>query len=137
MTAMEIGLSNVFGTFLLESIDEVFSTLGGDVKVSIYFYLESMFGIKKHEVPQRIAEVSDALEQIFGLGARFLEIMFMKNLHDKIGIVCESDSPTLATTEVSFQGYVGLMKQKFVGVGMGERKIEVFVAALEKQEQYC
>ena len=29
------------------------------------------------------------------------------------------------------------MKQKFVGVGMGERKIEVFVAALEKQEQYC
>jgi len=125
-----------FSRVLAESIDEALSALGEDVKVAIYFHLENKFGIKKHDIPQKIDGFSDALERIFCLGARYLEIMFMKNLHGKIGIVCKWDSPEWVIPEVTFQEYVNLMKQKFEDAGASEKKIEVFVDAGEKQEQY-
>src|SRR3990170_6403266 len=116
-----------FSRILVESIDEPLSAIGEDVKVSVYFHLENKFGIKKHEIPQNIDGFSGALERIFGLGARYLEIMFMKNLHGKIGIVCKWDSPEWVIPEVTFQEYVNLMKQKFEDAGASEKKIEVFV----------
>ena len=125
-----------FSRILVESIDEPLSAIGEDVKVSVYFHLENKFGIKKHEIPQNIDGFSGALERIFGLGARYLEIMFMKNLYSKIGIVCKWDSPEWIVPEVTFQEYVNLMKQKFEAAGASEKEIEVFVDAGEKQEQY-
>src|SRR3990170_6253782 len=124
-----------FSRILVESIDEALSALGEDVKVSVCFHLENKFGIKKHEIPQNINGFSGALERIFGLvGARYLEIMFMKNLYSKIGIVCQWDSPEWIVPEVTFQEYINVMRQKFEAAGASEKKIEVFVDAGEKQE---
>jgi hypothetical protein len=70
--------NETFGQLLLEAIDEAFRSLGESVKASIYFHLEDRFQIKRQEIPERIEAFSDALEQVFGLGAKHLEILYMK-----------------------------------------------------------
>lgn len=125
-----------FEQILFEAIDETLSNLGESVKTAIYFHLEALFKIKKQEIPYRLGDFSDALERIFGLGTRYLEISFMKNLHSKIGLVCKW--PTWCkwvVPEVTFQEYVCLMKQKFEEAGANEEEIEVLMDAGEEQEQ--
>ena len=132
-------LSKVFDAFLLDSVDEVFFNLSEGAKVSIYFYIENKCKIRRCDIPQKIAEFSVALEQIFGLGTRFIEIMLMKNLHDKIGIVCDVESMKLINNEFSFQTYAWLMKRNFIEIGAGtslnEGEIEVFVDTDKTQKQ--
>jgi hypothetical protein len=135
--SIESGANESFGQILLEAIDEALSALGEGVQVSIYFYLEKKFKIRKHEIPQRVGEFSDALERILGLGTSHLEILFMKSLHSKIKLVCNwPTSCKWVVPEVTFQEYVRLMKQKFEEATANENKVELFVDAGEKQEQY-
>lgn len=75
------------GTFeasMLEAVDEVFSSFGRSCKQAVYFQLDHTFKIKKHEIPFKIAEFADALEQIFGIGAKFIELKIIEKLHKKI-----------------------------------------------------
>ncbi len=126
-----------FDQILLEAIDEALLSLGEGVKTTIYFHLEDLFKIKRQEIPHRIDDFSNALERIFGLGARHLEIMFMKSLHSKIGLVCQW--PTWCkwvVPEVTFQEYVCLMKQKFEEESANEEEIEVLMDAYEEQLQH-
>lgn len=107
-----------FDQILLGAIDEALSSLGENVKTSIYFHLEDLFKIRKQEIPSRLSDFSNALEQIFGLGARHLEILFIKNLHAKIKVTCkwpthEWPLSKWIVTEMTFQEYVRLMRQKF------------------------
>jgi hypothetical protein len=69
---------------LLEAIDESFSCLGESGKQTIYFHLETDYKISKQEIPHRIEDFTEALEDIFGLGAKLLEIKIMKNLFSKM-----------------------------------------------------
>jgi hypothetical protein len=78
-----------FDDVLLEAIDDALVSLGESVKTAVYFYLEKSFHLARKEIPTRISEFSDALEQIFSIGARNLELLFMRNLHAKINLVCE------------------------------------------------
>jgi hypothetical protein len=78
-----------FDRLLLDAINEGLSSLGEDVKAAICFPLEDLFKIRKQELAIRLSDFSNAMEQIFGLGARHLEILFMKNLHAKVGTVCK------------------------------------------------
>jgi hypothetical protein len=126
-----------FDQILLDAIDEAFSSLGESVKASIYFHLEDLSNIKKQEIPYRLGDFSDALERIFGLGARHLEILFMKSLHSKLKLVCKwTTLCKWAIPEVTFQEYICLMKQKFEEAGRKQEEIEVFVDAIEEQEQH-
>lgn len=61
------------------------SCLGESGKQAVYFHLEKRFGIKKWEIAFRVEDFVDALEKIFGPGARLLEIQIMKSLYRKIG----------------------------------------------------
>ena len=127
----------VFDDILLEAVDEALLSLGENVKTTVYFYLRTSFNIDRQEIPARISEFSDALERIFSLGARHLEVLFMKSLHTKVKLFCEW--PTLCKwviSDVTFQEYVRLMKQKFVDAETGELEVEVFAEAGEEQEQY-
>jgi len=127
----------VFDDILLEAIDDALTSLGENVKTTVYFYLETSFKIERQEIPERIPEFSDALEHLFSLGARYLEVLFMSNLHSKIKLFCEW--PTWCKwvlPNVTFQEYVRLMKQKFVDVKAGEVEVEVIAEAGEEQEQY-
>jgi hypothetical protein len=110
---LTVGTELIFNKILLEAIDDALSSLSESVKESIYHHLEKIFNIKKYEIPDRIDDFSDALEKIFGLGARSLEIMFMKHLHNRIGIICKWDLPKWVVPELTFKQYVLLMKQNF------------------------
>ena len=66
--------SQKFEDVLLEAVDDAFSSLGENVKTSIYFHLEHKFIIPKQDILYRIDDFSDALERIFGMAAKHLEI---------------------------------------------------------------
>jgi len=74
-----------FESLLLEAVDESLSTLGDSAKQAIYFHLEKTFKVSKSEIPNKIEEFSNAIEKIFGVGARLLEIQMMQRLHEKSG----------------------------------------------------
>jgi hypothetical protein len=77
--------SKTFDEILLEAVDEALSSLGESAKESIYFHLKDKFKISREEIPRRIKDFAEGLEKIFGLGARFLEIMIMRRLYARIG----------------------------------------------------
>ncbi len=74
-----------FGRLLLEAVDEAFESLGESARRAIYFHLENRFKIARSEIPDHVEAFSDGLENIFGVGAQFLEILMMRKLHERIG----------------------------------------------------
>jgi hypothetical protein len=101
-------LEKKFSDILLESIDEALLTMGEKAKSSIYFYLETKFAIPKKEIPNRISDFSDALEQIFGLGARQIEILIMKCLNERVNCTYEWVGPKWLVPDLTFKKYVAL-----------------------------
>ena len=79
----------LFDKILLEAIDEALLSLGVNARILILGTLEGSFKIRKQEIPNKLSDFSNALERIFGLGARHLEILFMKNLHAKLEVTCK------------------------------------------------
>jgi hypothetical protein len=74
-----------FEEVLLEAIDEGLSLLGESSKYAIYFHLEKAFKMNRLDIPYRIEDFTDALEKLFGAGAKILEIHIMKCLYKKVG----------------------------------------------------
>ncbi len=74
-----------FDRLLLSSIDEALLTLGESAKQSTYFFIEKTFEVSREEIPENLEDFQAALEKIFGIGARYLEILIMKYLYAKIG----------------------------------------------------
>ncbi|MCW4045887.1 MAG: hypothetical protein NWE94_10285 [Candidatus Bathyarchaeota archaeon] len=72
-----------FEEIMLETVDEVFSSLGHTCKQAIYAQLKETFKIKKREIPIKLEEFANAIEQIFGPGARFIELKIIEKLHQK------------------------------------------------------
>jgi hypothetical protein len=79
------GQYKTFEKVFLEALDEGLSCLGESGKQAVYFRLEKRFAISKCEIPFRVEDFVDALEKIFGPGARLLEVQIMKSLYRKIG----------------------------------------------------
>jgi len=98
-----------FDEILLEAIDEALSSLGESAKQSIYFHLEDKFKISRDEIPKRLKEFAEGLEKIFGVGARFLEIMIMKRLYAHIGKPLEWGE----SEEFVFLNYVEAARRSF------------------------
>jgi hypothetical protein len=99
-----------FDKILLSSIDDALNSLGESVKQSIYFHIENKFCVARNEIPENIEEFQGGLEKIFGTGARFIEIMIMKNLHSKIGLPLNMDKKE----QLEFAKYIGAAKQGFL-----------------------
>lgn len=74
-----------FEKLLVEAIDETFSSLGDSCKQAIYFKLEETYKISKPDIPCKIEDFTYAIEKIFNIGAKFLEIRIMESLFRKIG----------------------------------------------------
>lgn len=70
---------------LLCAIDAGLSVLGESSKHSVYYYLEKKFKISRLEIPYKLEEFIDAIERIFGFGAKMLEIQIMKCLFNIMG----------------------------------------------------
>jgi hypothetical protein len=74
-----------FEEVLLEAINEGFSLLGESSKQAVYFHLEKTLKMKRQDIPYRIEEFTEAIEKLFGAGAKILEIQIMRCLFKKIG----------------------------------------------------
>jgi hypothetical protein len=98
-----------FENLLLEAVDEALASLGDSAKQAIYYHLEDKFKITKNEIPNRLKDFTEGLEKIFGLGARFIEILIMKKLYEKIGKPLEWNE----SKELIFFDYVTAAKQSF------------------------
>ena len=82
---LELPRNRCFETLLVEAVDEGLSALGDSAKQAIYFHLEKTFSIEKQNIPNKIEEFTNAIEKIFGLGAKILEIKIIKYLYEKVG----------------------------------------------------
>ncbi|MEM1563624.1 MAG: hypothetical protein QW161_02995 [Candidatus Bathyarchaeia archaeon] len=98
-----------FDKILLEAVDEALGSLGESAKQSIYYHLEEKFKIPREEIPKRVEDFAEGLEKIFGVGARFLEILIMKRLYDRIGKPLEWDE----RKEFVFVNYIEAAKRSF------------------------
>jgi hypothetical protein len=74
---------NSFETAILDAVDAGFAPFGRFGKQVIYIQLENTFKIKKQEIPYKIEEFADAIEQIFGTGAKLIEIRIIEALHER------------------------------------------------------
>jgi len=101
--------SREFDKLLLSVIDEALNSLGETVKQSIYFHIEKNVSVTRNEIPENLVEFQGGLEKIFGAGARFIEVLIMKNLHSKIGrpLIMESE-------QLEFVEYVDAAKEGFL-----------------------
>ena len=72
-----------FEKAVTEAVDESLSALGNCSKQTIYRHLENKYGIRKEEIPRKIAGFAHAVEETFGSVAKLIEIKIIKNLHSK------------------------------------------------------
>jgi hypothetical protein len=100
-----------FEELLLEAVDEGLSSLGDSSKQVVYFYLEKTFKINRRDIPYKIEEFVDAIEKLFGLGAKVLEALIMKRLYEKVGGVVEYDPEQV---DLVFAEYVAAVRQSFL-----------------------
>ena len=103
-----------FEKILIEAVDEALASLGESAKQSIYFHLEEKFKITKNDIPNHLEDFAHGLEKIFGLGARFIEILIMKSLFKKIGQPLEWDK----SKKLVFVEYVAAAKRSFAKKGL-------------------
>lgn len=100
-----------FEKLLLESVDEGLSSLGDSAKQAVYFYLKKSYKLDKRDIPRKIEEFADAMERTFGLGSKFLEILIMKRIYQKVG---ESFEYNQEPKDLVFTEYVEAAKRTFV-----------------------
>ena len=126
--------SRKFDEVLQDSVDDAFSSLGESVKRSLYYHLEHDFLLAKQDIPCRIGDFSDALERIFGSGAKYLELLIMRSLYLKVNFSYRWDGPKWLVPDLTFKEYVELVR---IGYESEERTgtFEVIVDAGETQEQ--
>jgi hypothetical protein len=97
-----------FEKLLQEAIDEGFSMLGESAKKAIYFHLEKIYKMNRRDIPVRIEEFINAIEEIFGTGAKILEIQIMKCLFKKVNLKLTNYSEQ----KLTFKEYIAALKRK-------------------------
>jgi hypothetical protein len=108
-----------FDKLLVSAIDEALSSLGESVKRSIYFHIENKFKVTRAEIPENLVGFQGGLEKIFGTGARFIEILIMKNLHTKMGLPLKVES-----NQLEFVEYVGVAKKSFLERSIKQKRLK-------------
>jgi hypothetical protein len=73
-----------FKVAIIETVEESFSSFCNLYKEAIYLHLENTFKIKKQEIPCKIEGFADAIDQMFGAGAKLIEIRIIAALHKRV-----------------------------------------------------
>jgi hypothetical protein len=123
-----------FAEILLDSIDDAFESIGQNVKLSLYFHLETKFALPKRDIPDRVGDFSDALDQIFGQAARPLELLIMKCLNARVQCNYKWVGPKWLVPDLTFEKYVKLVRISVEEEGV-PGNIEVLLDDGEKPEQ--
>ena len=69
---------------ILEAVDESLAAFGESVKQGVYFYLENKYHIEKQDIPSKIDEFASGIEEVFGIGAKLIEMKIMQTLYAKV-----------------------------------------------------
>ena len=77
-------LKNQLDATILEAVDKSLATFGESVKQGVYFYLENKYNIGKQDIPSKIDEFVAAIEEVFGIGAKLIEMKIMQTLYAKV-----------------------------------------------------
>lgn len=72
-----------FNSAITETIDESFSSFSNLDKEAAYRHLEKDFKIKKEEIPLKIEGFADAIEQMFGIASKLVEIRMIEAFHKR------------------------------------------------------
>jgi len=116
-----------FDKLLLEAVDEGLASVGESSKQAIYFHLEKRFNVKKQEIPFKIEAFGDGIEKIFGLGADFLKILIMKQIHKKAG----QGFKWPKSKDLTFTEYVAAAKRSFLWKKRAEELVQCEEVMLE------
>jgi hypothetical protein len=100
-----------FENILLDAIDEGLSSVSDSTREAFYFHLKKTFNIEKRDIPYKIEEFDDAMEKIFGVGAKTLEIQIMIRLCEEVGQNVEYNRKP---KDLVFTEYVRAAKQTFL-----------------------
>ena len=98
-----------FNNLLIKAVDDALSSLGKSSKKAVYFHLAKSFNIERKEIPKRVEDFTQAIEKIFGLGAIFLQVLIMKHIYEKAGVIFEWDE----RKKFGFLEYVNEARQRF------------------------
>lgn len=96
-----------FEQILLEATDSALASLGESARQSIYYHLEKTFNLPKQDIPRHPKDFENGLEKIFGAGAKYIEILIMKQLFQKVGHRLKLNEET----ELEFTDYVTAVKK--------------------------
>jgi hypothetical protein len=114
--------SSEFDKCLQSAIDDALLSLGDSVRQAIYFHIEKSFNVPKDSISEELEQFQAGLEKIFGIGARFLEILIMKNLHAKLGLPLEING-----TELDLINYINAARDAY-----SEKKTITMIPATEE-----
>ena len=100
-----------FNLIMLEAVDEALSFLGESAKRAIYYHLEEKFKIRREEIPVKIDDFAEAIEEIFEMGAKIIEMQIMKILYKRVG---RSFKYVPEEKDLLFTAYLKAVKNRFV-----------------------
>jgi hypothetical protein len=75
---------NKFEATMIEAIDESLGSFDSLDKQEVYHHLENSFKIRKQEIPCKTKDFSDAMGQMFGIGAKLVEIRIIEAVHKRV-----------------------------------------------------
>lgn len=108
-----INIKDSFEDIFLEAVDESLSIIIGEsAKNSVYAYLKRVFKMNRQEIPHRIDEYITAIENIFGTGAKIIQIQIMKNLYKKVRYQIKQYPNSKNLTFIEYISTMKLEKQK-------------------------
>ena len=100
--------NEAFETFFAQAVDAGFMrVLGESGTQATYQRLEAKFGLPTQQIPRAINQFTKAIEELFGLGAKLLEIRIMEYLAKN---TTTSWVFALETHEFSFLKYVTMLQ---------------------------
>ena len=96
-----------FEAAVTESIEEVLSTLGENVKEAMYSFLENNYGMRKDQIPSMIDDFTAAVESLFGDAAKLVELKIIEKVQGKVkGFTYRSKNK-----EIFFAEYLSALKR--------------------------
>lgn len=82
-----------FEEVVIDALDQVFSAIGSGPKISLYSLLEKKYKLRQEDIPGRIGDFANAIEQIFGTSALLIELKIMKKIRQMFPLFeCKSDN---------------------------------------------
>ena len=100
---------NGFQEVAIDAIDQVFSMIGSEPKISLYRLLEKKYKLRQEDIPGRIGDFSNAIEQIFGTGALLIELEIMKKIRQMFPLFeCKAENVSFSFNDFmdSFRHYL-------------------------------